>query len=87
MAIYIYGRWWHHSKHGVGILLNKRCKRKIIQTKYVSERMVTTTIKYDQRKIELTSVYCPDSGYADRHIEKMYKHIETNSNKRNTPGS
>ena len=65
------------QKHGVGIPLNQRWKRKIIQTKYVSERMSITTLLCDQRKIELTSVYFPHSGYADMDIEKMYKNIET----------
>ena len=68
------------QKHGVGILLNKRWKRKIIQTKYVSERMITTTIKCAQRMIVLTRVYFSHSGYADMHIEKMYKHIEIHCN-------
>ena len=59
------------------MLLNKRWKRKIIKTEYVSERITTTTIKWDQRKIELTSVYFTHSGYADMHMEKMYKNVET----------
>ena len=42
--------------------------------------MITTTIKYDQRKIKLTSVYFSHSGYADMHIEKMYENIETHCN-------
>ena len=52
------------EKHGVGKLWFKKWKRKIIQTKDVSERMITTTI-------ELTSVYFSRSGYADMHIDKM----------------
>ena len=58
------------------MLLNKKWKRKIIQTKFVSERMITTKIKCDQYKIELNSVYSPTSG----HIEKMCKNIETHWN-------
>ena len=58
------------------MLLNKAWKRKIIKTEYVSERITTTTIKWDQRKIELTSVYFTHSGYADMHMEKMHKNIE-----------
>ena len=46
-------------KHGVGFLLKRTWRRMIIQTKYVSEKMITTTIKCDQRKIELTSLYFP----------------------------
>ena len=53
-------------KHGVGILLNERWKRKIIQTEYVSERMITTTLQCHQRKIEITSVYFLHSGHAAR---------------------
>ena len=68
------------QKHGVGF--NKRWK-----TEYVSERMITTTIKCDQRKVVLTSVYCYHSGYADMHIEKIYRNIETNRNNKQTPRS
>ena len=65
------------------MLLNKRWKRKVIQTEYISERMITTTFRCDQRKIELTSVHTPHWGYVDMHIEKLYKNIEThNSNKK-----
>ena len=46
--------------------------------------MITTTIKCDQRKIELTSVYIPHSGYADVLTEKMYKNIETHCDKKKT---
>ena len=60
------------QKHGVGILVNKRWRRKIIQTEYVIERMITTTIKCDQRNIELISVYFLHSGYADVHIENFF---------------
>ena len=47
----------------------------------MSERM----IKCDQSKIELTSVYFSHSGYADMHIEKMFKkNIEPHCNNKNT---
>ena len=59
--------------HGVGILLKKRWTRKSIKTEYISERMITTTSKCHQRRIELTSVYFLHSGYADVHIEKCTK--------------
>ena len=66
------------KKKGVGILLkNKKRKRKIIQTKFVC----------DQRKLELTSVYFPHSGYAGMHIEKVYKNIESNCNKNTSKSS
>ena len=75
-------------KNGVAILLNRRWRRKLIQTKYVSEPVITTTIKCDRRMIELTSVYFPHSGYADMHIEKMDKNIETHcDNKKNLVSS
>ena len=51
------------SKHGVGILLNKRWKRKIINTECISERMTIPVLTHQQRKIVLTSVYMPHTGY------------------------
>ena len=66
--------------HGVGILLNKRWKRQIVATEYVSERMITTTIKCDQRKIELTSGYFLHSGHEGMHIENMFNNTKTHCN-------
>ena len=71
-------------KHGVGTPLNKKWKRKIIKTECVSERMISATMKRDQRKIESTSVCFSHSGYVDLNLEKMYKNIETICNNKNT---
>ena len=74
------------QKHGVGILLNERWKRKIIKTGYVSERLITAAIKCHQRRIELTSVYFSHSGYADVHMEKMYRTTATKKHTTIIPG-
>ena len=65
----------YDNKHGVGNMLNKRW-RKIIDTEYINERAITTTILVNRQHIKLMSVYFPHSKYADHHIEKMYKTIE-----------
>ena len=70
------------QKHG--ILLNKRWKRKILNTESVNQRMITTTIKCHHRRIELATVYFLLSGYTDVHIEKMYKCIKNHCNKKHT---
>ena len=44
---------------------------KILKTEYISERMITMMLKVNQRKIVLTSVYLPHTGYADHQAEKM----------------
>ena len=64
------------NKHGVGIMLNKKWRQRIIDTEYINERAITTTIVVNRQRIKLTSVYFRHSGYADHHIEKMYKTIE-----------
>ena len=87
MWSYLYmGAGGFSTKRGVGILLNKRWKRKIIKTEYVSERMITTTSKCDQRKIELTRVHFLHSAHADMHFEKMHKNIETPCNNKKHTG-
>ena len=48
----------------------------IIDTEYINERAITTTILVNRQHIKLMSVYFPHSKYADHHIEKMYKTIE-----------
>ena len=64
--------------------LNKRWRKRIIDTDYINERAIKTTILVNRRRIDLMSVYFPHSKYADHHVEKMYKTIEkhmTNSKK------
>ena len=34
----------YDNKHGVGIMLNKRWRKRIIDTEYINERAITTTI-------------------------------------------
>ena len=69
----------YENKHGVGIMLNKRWRKRIIDTDYINERAITTTILVNRQHIQLMSVYFRHSKYADHHIEKMYKTIEETS--------
>ena len=66
----------NENKHGVGIMLNKRWRKIIINTEYINERAIKTTILVNRQHIDLMSVYFPHSKYADHHIENMYKTIE-----------
>ena len=66
----------YDNKHGVGIMLNTRRRKKIIDTEYINERAITTTILVNRQHINLMSVYFPHSKYADHHIEKMFKTME-----------
>ena len=64
------------NKHGVGIMLNKRWRQRIIDTEYINERAITTTILVNRQHVKLMSVYFLHSKCADYHIEKMCKTIE-----------
>ena len=66
----------YENKHGVGIMLNRRWRKRIVDTDYINERAIKTMILVNRRRIDLMSVYFPHSKYADHHIEKMYKTIE-----------
>ena len=70
-----------------GIMLNKKWRQRIIDTEYINERAISTTIVVNRQRIKLMSVYFTHSGYADHHMEKMYKMIEkhTASYKRYIP--
>ena len=74
----------YDNKHGVGIVLNKKWRQKTIDTEHISERAITTTIIVNHQRIKLMSLYFHHSGYADRHVEKMYRANEehTNSSKK-----
>ena len=63
------------NKHGVAILLNKRWKNQFNWVQCESERVVAMSIKVKKQPIMLMSVYMPHSGYADQHVEKVYKTI------------
>ena len=64
------------NKHGVGIMLNKRWRQRSIDTEYINQRAISTTIMVNRQRIKLMSVYFSQSGYADHHIEKCTKTIE-----------
>ena len=57
-------------------MLNKKWRQRIIDTEYINERAITTTILVNPQHIKLLSVYFHLSKYVDHHIEKMYKTIE-----------
>ena len=63
------------NKHGVAILLNKRWKNQIKWVQCESERVVAMSISINKHPIVLMSVYLPHIGYADHHVEKVYKTI------------
>ena len=52
----------------------ERWKRKIIDAEYVSEIVITITIKWHQRRIELTSVYFLSQGTRTCTSQKLQKH-------------
>ena len=64
------------TKHGVGIMLNKRWRKRITDIEYINKRAITTTVLVNRQHVKLRSVYFPHSKYADHHIEKVYKTIE-----------
>ena len=66
----------YDDKHGVGIMLNKKWRHRIIDTEYINERAITATIVVNHQHIKLMSVYIHHSGYADQHIEIMYQTVE-----------
>ena len=69
----IWGAGKNDSTHGVGIMLNRKWRQKIIDTEYINERAVTATIVVNHQRIKLMKVYFTHSGYADYHVEKCAK--------------
>ena len=50
-------------------------KNRINWVQCESERVVAMSISVNKQPIVLMSVYMPHSGYADHHVEKVYKTI------------
>ena len=63
----------YDNKYGVGILLIKKWRQRIVDTEYVNERSIIATIVVNHQRIKLMSAYFTPSGCADHHIEKCTK--------------
>ena len=61
----------------------QRRRQKIIDTEYINERAITTTILVNHQRIKVMSVYFPRSGYADHHVDNMYRTIEKHTTSKN----
>ena len=66
----------YENNRGVGTLLNKKWRKRIKDTEYISERAITTSTTVKHQRVMLMSVNFRHSGYADHHIQKMYRTIE-----------
>ena len=66
----------YDNKHGVGIVLNKKWRQRIVDTEFFNEWAITATIVANRQRIKLMSVYFAHSGDADHHVEQMCKMIE-----------
>ena len=66
------------NKHHIGILMNKKWRKKMQWTEFNSERLIWTDCCQPTKK----SRYFQHSGYADHHVEKAYKVIEKFTNSR-----
>ena len=67
----------YDNKQGVGIMLNKKWRQKIIDTEYINERAITATIVVNHQCIKLMSVYFTHSGHADHHVEKCTEQLRS----------
>ena len=61
------------NKHGVCIMLNKKWRQQVIDTEYISERAITTTIVVDQQRIKFMSVYFTTRDMRTNTLKKCTK--------------
>ena len=73
------------NKHGVEIQVIKKWRKHINWTDYISERAKSPSITVNKQHVLLMSEYFPHWGYADHHVENVYRSIEnlTHSKKKN----
>ena len=62
-------------------MLPRKWRQRIIDTEYINARTITATIVVNHQLIKLMSVYFSHSGYADHHVEKMYRTIERSTHR------
>ena len=72
------------NKHGVGILLNNKWRKRIKRTDYINERAIATSITVNKQRVLLMSVHFPHSGYADHHVERACRAIEKYTKSKNS---
>ena len=72
---HIMGAGKYDNKQGVGIMLNKKWRQRIIDTEYINERAITATIVVNPQHIKMMSVHFSHSGYADHHVEKNEQNV------------
>ena len=60
----------YDNKHGVGISLNKKWKQRMIDTEYINERAISTTILVNRQRIKLMSENFP-LGICGPHREDV----------------
>ena len=58
-------------------MLNKKWRQRIVDTEYINERAITTTIVVNHQRIKLMCVYFTHSGYADHHDEKCTEQLRS----------
>ena len=46
----------YDNTHGVGIMLNKKWRQRVIDSEYINERAISTTIVVNRQRIKLMSV-------------------------------
>ena len=69
----------YDNKHGVGIMLNKKWRQKIIDTEHINERAISTTIVVNRQRIKQMSVL-PSLGICLRkHRENVQQDREAHS--------
>ena len=56
------------NKHRVGILVNKKWRKRVNWTDYINERAISTSITVNKQHVLLMRVYF-SSGHADHHVE------------------
>ena len=62
---------------GVGFLINKNLKHKLVQTSSVSDRVATLTLQLSRRyKLHIVQAYAPTSSHPDEEIEDFYDEVK-----------
>ncbi|KAI5737947.1 hypothetical protein M8J77_001036 [Diaphorina citri] len=72
------------GQSGVGFIIHKRWKDKIIGFESTSDRVAKVVIQINKRyKIQIIQIYAPTSSYSDEVVEEFYEELSEINNKEN----
>lgn len=64
------------GQSGVGLLIHKKFETHITDIKYISDRLLRTTLKFDEEVMHIIPVYAPDTNKPEQDAIDFYESLQ-----------